>query len=99
MLNPIITLVLFSQVNFTHTTIKYLSLSLFLTTQNLSPICDWFQESWMEHQHKIALLFSHKDWFSENPGSMNDKQGERFHQNMKEKSKYQGRSSAVMMAD
>ena len=40
------------------------------------------------------------DRFPENLGSMSDKQGERFHQDLKEmKTKYQGRWDAVMMAD
>ena len=49
---------------------------------------------------KMHYLFSHMDRFPENLGSMNDEQGERFHQDMKEMEiRYQGRWGAVMMAD
>ena len=38
--------------------------------------------------------------FSENMGSMNDEQGERFHQDIKEmETRYQGRWDIVMIAD
>jgi len=49
---------------------------------------------------KIHYLFSHKDRFPENLGSMSDEQGERFHQDIKEmESSYQRRWDALMMAD
>ncbi|CAM1301858.1 Uncharacterised protein r2_g1166 [Pycnogonum litorale] len=49
---------------------------------------------------KMHYLESHMDRFPENLGSMSDKQGERFHQDIKEmETRYQGRWDAVMMAD
>ena len=49
---------------------------------------------------KLHNLFSHMDWFPENLGSMSDKQGERFHQDLKEmETRYQDRWDTVMMAD
>ena len=50
---------------------------------------------------KMHYVFSHMDQFPEkNLGSMNDEQGERFHQDLKEmETRYQGHRSAVMMAD
>lgn len=49
---------------------------------------------------KMHYLFSHMDRFPDNLGSMSDKQGERFHQDIKEmETRYQGRWDAVMMAD
>ena len=49
---------------------------------------------------KMHYLFSHMDRFPENLASMSDKQGERFHQDMKEmETRYQGRWDAVMMTD
>ena len=49
---------------------------------------------------KMHYLFSHMDRFPENLGSMSDKQGERFHQDLKEmETRYLGRWDAVMMPD
>ena len=49
---------------------------------------------------KMHYLFSYMDQFPENLGSMSDKQGERFYQDLKEmETRYQGRWDAVMMAD
>ena len=49
---------------------------------------------------KMQYLFSHKDRFPENLGSMGDEQGERFHQDLKEmETRYQGPCDAVMMVD
>ena len=49
---------------------------------------------------KMHYLFSHIDQFPENLGAMSDKQGERFHQDIKEmKTRYQGRWDAAIMAD
>ena len=49
---------------------------------------------------KMHCLFSHMDRFPENLCSMRDKQGERFHQDLKEmETRYQSRCDAVMMAD
>ena len=49
---------------------------------------------------KMRYLFSHMDMFPKNLGSMSDKQGERFHQDLKEmETRYQGHWDAVMMAD
>ena len=48
---------------------------------------------------KMHNLFSLMDRFPENPGSMSDEQGERFHQDLKEmETRYQGCWDAVMMA-
>ena len=49
---------------------------------------------------KMHYLFSHKDWFPENLGPMSDKQGEIFHQDLKEMDKrYQCHWDAVIMGD
>ena len=49
---------------------------------------------------KMHSLFLHMDRFPENLGSMSDKQGKRFHQDLKKmETRYQGRWEAVMMAD
>ena len=49
---------------------------------------------------KMHYLFSHMDRFPENLGSVSDKQGKRFHQDLKEmETRYQGHWDAVMMAD
>ena len=49
---------------------------------------------------KVHFLFSHLDKFPENPGAVNDEQGERFHQDlMAVEERYQGRWDRHMMAD
>ena len=49
---------------------------------------------------KMHYLFSHIDQYPENLGAISDKQGERFHQNIKEiETRYQGRWDTAMMAD
>lgn len=49
---------------------------------------------------KIHLLDSHLDFFPENLGAVSDEHGERFHQDISVmESRYQGRWSAVMLAD
>ena len=49
---------------------------------------------------KMHKLFSHMDRFPGDLGSVSDKQGERFHQNLKEmETRYHGRWDAVIMAD
>ena len=49
---------------------------------------------------KMHYLYSHMDRFPKNLGSLSDKQGERFHQDLREmESCYQGRWGMVMMAD
>ena len=50
---------------------------------------------------KMHYLFSHIDRLPENLGDMSDEQGDRFHQDIKEmeKTRYQGRWDAAMMAD
>ena len=48
---------------------------------------------------KVHFLHSHRDRFPENLGALSDEQGERFHQDVKEMERYQGRWDAVMLAD
>ena len=49
---------------------------------------------------KVHFLHSHLDRFAENLGALSDKQGERFHQDVKEmEERYQGRWDAVMLDD
>jgi len=49
---------------------------------------------------KLHFLASHLDYFSENLGAVNEEQGERFHQVIKEmERKYQGRWNVNMMTD
>ena len=49
---------------------------------------------------KMHYLFSHMGRFPDNRGSMNDEQGQRFHQDMKEmKTMCQGRWDAFMMVN
>ena len=48
---------------------------------------------------KMHYLFSHMDRFPENLGSVNDEQGERFHQDLKEMETRYESLNAVMMAD
>ena len=49
---------------------------------------------------KVHFLHSHLDSFPENLGALSNKQGERFHQDVKEmEERYQGRRDAVMLAD
>jgi len=50
--------------------------------------------------YKLHFLHSHIDNFSENLGDYSEKQGKRFHQDMKEvERRYQGRWNVNMMAD
>lgn len=49
---------------------------------------------------KMHYLFSHLDYFPQNLGDFSEEQGERFHQDIKNKEKhYQGRWDVHMMAD
>ena len=49
---------------------------------------------------KVHFLHSYLDRFPENLGTLSDKQGERFHQDVKEmEERYQGRWDAVMLPD
>ena len=49
---------------------------------------------------KLHYLFSHLDYFPENRGDVCEKQGERFHQNIRTmKERYQDRWDSHMMAD
>ena len=49
---------------------------------------------------KVHFLHGLLDIFPENLGALTDKQGERFHQDVKEmEERYQGRWDAVMLAD
>ena len=49
---------------------------------------------------KLLFLFSHLDYFPENFGDVSDKQGERFHQDIKiMEERYQGRWDAHMISD
>ncbi|GFX82409.1 uncharacterized protein TNCV_2870901 [Trichonephila clavipes] len=49
---------------------------------------------------KVHFLHSHLDYFPENLGAVNEEQGERFHQDIKEmERRYQGRWNVNMMAD
>ncbi|GFX11089.1 uncharacterized protein TNCV_4503041 [Trichonephila clavipes] len=49
---------------------------------------------------EVHFLHSHLDYFPENLGAVSEKQGERFHQDIKEmERRYQGRWNVNMMAD
>ncbi|GFT93230.1 uncharacterized protein TNCV_2219961 [Trichonephila clavipes] len=49
---------------------------------------------------KVHFLYSHLENFQENLGAVSEKQGERFHQDIKEmERRYQGRWNVNMMAD
>ncbi|CAN2388754.1 hypothetical protein PRIEUP_LOCUS16700 [Pristimantis euphronides] len=49
---------------------------------------------------KVHFLHSHLDYFPENLGAVNEEQGERFHQDIKEmERRYQGKWRITMMAD
>ena len=49
---------------------------------------------------KLHHLFSHLDYFPENLGDVSEKQGERFHQDIRTKEeRYQGRWDSHMMTD
>ena len=49
---------------------------------------------------KLYYLFSHLDYFPENPGDVSEEQGERLHQDIRTmEERYQGRWDSYMMAD
>jgi len=49
---------------------------------------------------KLHYLFSHLDYFPENPGDVSEEQGERFHQDIRTmEERYQGRWDSHMTAD
>ena len=49
---------------------------------------------------KLHFLASHLDYFPPNLGAVNEEQGERFHQDLKDvERRYQGRWDVNMMAD
>ena len=59
-----------------------------------------FEDIGAKMRIKVHFLHSHLDRFPKNLGALSDKQGERFHQDVKEmEERYQGRWDAVMPAD
>ena len=59
-----------------------------------------FQKLGCRMSVKVPFLHSHLDYFPSKLGAMSEKQGERFHQDIKTmETRYQGRWDCSMMAD
>ena len=59
-----------------------------------------FQETGANMSIQVHFLFSHLHRYQENTGSVNNEQGKRFHQVIKEiETRYQGRWDEAMMTD
>ena len=58
-----------------------------------------FQALGARMSSKLHYFFSHLDYFPENLGDASEEQGERFHQDIKDNERYQGRWDAHMMSD